>query len=309
MGFRFDVQDRKGRRKGAPKKASGLGMVIVFIALAVSIVLGWRIPLVAPLRAYMPFIPESWYYPFVPYLNVLPIQLAVGIVAFILIQFFIMLFWGVLFPPPPRDQYEEQALRLAQELATQRDVTRPRWITILAFLNGLVGAATIGLAIGLVFNITHPLIQGLGTTMGGSGLPPTVRIIWLVIAGFINLGTAIGMEFGAPWGWWIGLYNAVYAIILYTLNYLQIFLGIALLPTVERVQLPDEFIRILICAFGWQLVFQLILVFYFFKPNVIAYFGMGRQSKAMALVITAVIAIIVQFALVLISLFLPGLGG
>ncbi len=107
MGFRFDAQDRKAGRKGGPKKASGLGMIIVFIVLTISIVLGWRVPLIVPFRAYLPAIPESWYYPFVPNLNVLPIQLVVGAVVFILLQFIVVLFSGILFPLEPEDKYDK----------------------------------------------------------------------------------------------------------------------------------------------------------------------------------------------------------
>jgi len=61
---------------------------------------GWWLPLNVPLRNYVP-IPTtgSTYLAMVP---LLPIQLAVGVIVFILLQFVVVLISGILFPLPPR---------------------------------------------------------------------------------------------------------------------------------------------------------------------------------------------------------------
>ena len=112
MGFRFESQDRKGKT-GGPKKASGFGMLMIFVVLAISIVLGWWLPLNVPLRNYVP-IPDNWYVPIWPMVPLLPIQLAVGVIVFILLQFVVVLISGILFPLPPEELYDKDGLYLGK---------------------------------------------------------------------------------------------------------------------------------------------------------------------------------------------------
>jgi hypothetical protein len=99
MGFRYDTSQR--RNKNAPKPASGIGMILVFIVLGISIWLGWWLPLHVPLRNYVP-IPNNW--------SILTIQIMTGVVTFILLQFLVVLIQGVIAPPPPKDEYDEDGL-------------------------------------------------------------------------------------------------------------------------------------------------------------------------------------------------------
>ena len=114
MGFRFDSADRKGK-KGAPRKASGFGMLMIFVVLGVSIVLGWW-SVNIPLRTYVP-IPDRWYAPIlpnVPGVSVRPIQLAIGVISFILLQFIVVLISGILFPLPPEEKYDKDGLYIGK---------------------------------------------------------------------------------------------------------------------------------------------------------------------------------------------------
>ena len=111
MGFRADTSDKK-ERKGGPRKASGFGMLMIFVVMAVSIVLGWLAPQL-PLRNYIP-IPDNWYYPLYSVVRVLPIQLAVGLVAFILLQFLVVLLSGFLFPLPPEEVFDKDGFYLGK---------------------------------------------------------------------------------------------------------------------------------------------------------------------------------------------------
>ena len=107
MGFRGDAQ--RQRRKTAPKKASGLQMILILIAMAASVFLGYWAPTHLPFRGYLP-IPNSWYAPIVRGAPVYPMQIIVGVVAFILMQFVIVLISGLLFPLAPEETYDKDGL-------------------------------------------------------------------------------------------------------------------------------------------------------------------------------------------------------
>jgi len=97
MGFRYD-STKKGKAKSAPQKANGFQMLLIFIAIGVSIGFGWWLPPNFDVRAYLP-IPYNW-----PNWT---ISILAGVAAFILLQFFIVLISGFLFPLPLREQLDE----------------------------------------------------------------------------------------------------------------------------------------------------------------------------------------------------------
>lgn len=97
MGFRYD-SSKKGKAKGAPQKANGFQMIMIFVALGVSAWFGWWLPDHFEVRQYVP-IPWNW-----PNWT---ISIMAGLAAFILLQFFIVLISGLLFPLPPREQFDE----------------------------------------------------------------------------------------------------------------------------------------------------------------------------------------------------------
>jgi hypothetical protein len=107
MGFKFESSKRQ--RKNAPQKANPFQMLLIFIALGVSVWLGAWLPVNVPLRDYAP-IPASWYARLLPSIPILPIQIIIGVVAFILLQFIVVLISGILFPLPPQDEYDEDGM-------------------------------------------------------------------------------------------------------------------------------------------------------------------------------------------------------
>ena len=107
MGFRGEAQ--RQRRKTGPQKANGLQMILILIAMAVSVFLGYWAPANLPFRSYVP-IPDSWYAPIVRGVPVYPMQIVVGVVAFILLQFVIVLISGLLFPLQPEEMYDKDGL-------------------------------------------------------------------------------------------------------------------------------------------------------------------------------------------------------
>lgn len=103
MGFK--IESGKKRDKNAPQRASGIGMILIFIALGISVALGWYIPLNYPVRDYLPFT-ATW--------SLLALQLATGVTAFILLQFIIVLIQGILLPPQPEDLYDKDGLYIGK---------------------------------------------------------------------------------------------------------------------------------------------------------------------------------------------------
>jgi hypothetical protein len=103
MGFR--IESGKKRDKNTPQRASGLGMILIFIALGISVALGWYIPLNYPVRDYLPFT-AAW--------SLLTLQFAVGVTAFILLQFIIVLIQGILAPPQSEDLYDKDGLYIGK---------------------------------------------------------------------------------------------------------------------------------------------------------------------------------------------------
>jgi hypothetical protein len=105
MGFKYESNKKKN--KNAPRKASGVGMILIFICIAAAVVIGWWAPLNIPFRAYLP-IPDNWYAPLIRGVEILPIQLVAGLAAFILLQFVVVLLGGIISPPQPEDLYDEK---------------------------------------------------------------------------------------------------------------------------------------------------------------------------------------------------------
>ncbi len=84
-------------------------MILIMIAMAVSVFLGYWAPTALPFRGYLP-IPTGWYAPIVRGVPVYPMQIIVGVTAFILLQFFIVLISGLLFPLEPEEMYDKDGL-------------------------------------------------------------------------------------------------------------------------------------------------------------------------------------------------------
>ena len=105
MGFKYETS--KKRNKNAPQKASGIGMSLILVVMGISVLLGWWLPIHVPLQQYVP-IPNNWYTPILPNPEIRIIQIVVGLVAFILLQFLVVLISGFLFPLPPQDEVDEE---------------------------------------------------------------------------------------------------------------------------------------------------------------------------------------------------------
>lgn len=104
MGFGY--KSRENARKDAPKKTSFFGMISIMVIIAVSVVAGYLIPQYLDVRDYLPFL-WSW--------NPLAISFVEGLAVFIALQFFYVLIAGILFPLPPKDQYDQDGMYIRKK--------------------------------------------------------------------------------------------------------------------------------------------------------------------------------------------------
>jgi len=103
MGFKFDSTKRGD--KNAPKKASGIGMILIFVTAGIAIFLGGWVPQNYSIRDVLPFT-ATW--------STLTLQIVTGLVAFILLQFVVVLISGILFPLQPEESYDKDGLYIGK---------------------------------------------------------------------------------------------------------------------------------------------------------------------------------------------------
>jgi len=274
MGFKYDTSGR--RNKNAPRRTSGFGMIAVFIILGISIALGAWLPTAVRLRESVPFL-AKW--------NLLAVQIVTGVIAFVILQFTVVLVIGVIIPPRPKDEYEADAQKAMSQYVESRMGKRPLGVTLLGVLYtvlGLLGAA--GCAALLVFP-TMPALQMARAVLAQLGFASTVMIIWVGVLSLLYLAAGLGLWSADPWGWWMGGLLTAYG----ALESGSVLLGAAGLmqqPAMQAVGVP------LVIRYGAQTFLALLIFLYYFKRNVIEYVGLRRQSKLAALAILIPAAVI-----------------
>ena len=273
MGFKYDTNVR--RDKNAPRRTGGFGMIAVFIILGISIALGAWLPTIVPLRQSVPFL-ANW--------NLLALQIVTGVVAFIILQFVLVLVMGAITPPRPKDEYEMDARKAMSQYVESQMGKRPLGVTLLGILYvvlGLLGAA--GCAALLVFPIA-PAVQTVGALFAQLGLSSRLLLIWGGVLSLLYLVAGIGLWSADPWGWWLGGLLVAYSALQ---SGAALIWAMGLQPAGERVVATPLVIR-----YGAQTLGAVLVFLYCFKRNVIEYVGLRRQSKPAALAILIPAAVI-----------------
>jgi hypothetical protein len=274
MGFKYDTTGR--RNKNAPKGASGFGMIAVFIVLGISIALGAWLPTAVSLRDRVPFL-ANW--------NLLAVQILTGVIAFIILQFIVVLVMGAIIPPRSKDEYEEDAKKAMSQYVESQMGKRPVGVTLLGVLYtvlGLLGAA--GCAALLVFP-TMPALQMVRAVLAQLGFASTVMLIWVGVLSLLYLAAGLGLWSADPWGWWMGGLLTAYSA-LESGSVLVGAVGLMQQPAMRAVGAP------LIIRYGAQTFLAVLVFLYYFKRNVIVYVGLRRQSRLAALAILIPAAVI-----------------
>ncbi|RLE72819.1 MAG: hypothetical protein DRJ37_01965 [Thermoprotei archaeon] len=159
---------------------------------------------------------------------------------------------------------------------------RPLGVTILAILSGISGIFSILAAIGFGALMGLGMMAMLREAIREYGrvLPIAIPIgtIVLIIAailfimGLIDLAIAWGLWTGKGWAWWLVIIFTGLGILMQLGN-----LGLTLLGTVALLSypraLPGTIFSIVIILVG--LGINVLIIWYFFRPHVKAYFGMG----------------------------------
>lgn len=97
----------------------------------------------------------------------------------------------------------------------------------------------------------------------------------------IAFASGIGMWLGTRWGWWCATFYYVYSIARYG-NALLLVDGFAEALEDDSRELESYYFK-----FGALIVFHFLLLLYFFKPNVVEYFGVSdiHKGKAVGLLV------------------------
>lgn len=149
---------------------------------------------------------------------------------------------------------------------------RPLGISILAILN-FVG----GILIGAMQLSVLTRLGDLQESLRVVGLSPILVVIGATFLAALGVAAGVGMWLGRTWGWWLGAFYNVYGIARNT----------SALITVAR--LADELDGgargpgFYLVRHGGRIVIHALILLYFFKGNVLHYFGLDGLPKWKAL--------------------------
>jgi len=143
---------------------------------------------------------------------------------------------------------------------------RPVGISILAVLHAIGG---VGL---LVLQVVFFLVPPVSESASSVGISPAVLAIGFMLLAGLGLSSGIGMWLGTRWGWWCGALYYVYSV---ARNF-NAFLLVADLAEGPRSR---EYYS---AKFGGRVIVNFLIFLYFFKSNVLAYFGMTGFGKLKA---------------------------
>ena len=162
--------------------------------------------------------------------------------------------------------------------------SRPLGVSLLAALYFLGSVFLLGIAVlgaGSMASATEEL--------GVSGLQLAIGIGFL---GALGIAAGVGMWMGKRWGWWLGAFYLFYSIAR-NANAL-----LTLPALVEQIGPPEGGVAKYQFRYGGRIVFAALFLLYFFKANVVAWFGVDTMPawKRVALLTGATIGIAALFA-------------
>ncbi len=159
---------------------------------------------------------------------------------------------------------------------------RPVGVSILAVLHLVGGVLLLGAQVLLLQNLDH-VSQGINVV----GIPPILLVVGVMLLAGIALASGIGMWLGTRWGWWCATFYYVHSIarnanaLLMLSNFADELAGGSRGPGYYYAK------------FGGRVIMHFLLLMYFFKSNVLQYFGMDEvhKEKAVGKLITVTAAI------------------
>jgi len=151
---------------------------------------------------------------------------------------------------------------------------RPVGIAVLAVLH--FGG---GILLGAMQLFMLPKLDEFEEPLRSAGLSPLLLLIGITFLALLGIAAAIGMWFGRKWGWWLATFYYVYAM---ARNIWALVLIARLHDDLGNGgRGPEDYY---FKHLGRIVVHALILV-YFFRANVLSYFGLERLSKWTAMTV------------------------
>ncbi|WP_182870173.1 hypothetical protein [Stieleria mannarensis] len=108
------------------------------------------------------------------------------------------------------------------------------------------------------------------------GIPFALLVIGMMFLSILTIASGVGMWMGTKWGWWLASFYYVYSIFR---NGSALFTVVTMADQLEGSARGPEYYM---TKHGVRIVIHCLLVFYFFKPNVLEFFDMASVNKARA---------------------------
>jgi len=169
--------------------------------------------------------------------------------------------------------------------------TRPVGVSILAVLHLIGGVLLFGAQFLLFANL-----QAMDESLRSIGIPPALLVIGVMFLAILTIASGVGMWMGTRWGWWLAAFYYVYSIFR---NGFALLTIVAMADQLEGGTRGPEYYMI---KHGGRVVVHLLLFLYFFKGNVLEFFGIEMLSKLKAISILVGICIAILAATSAISL-------
>jgi hypothetical protein len=170
---------------------------------------------------------------------------------------------------------------------------RPLGISILSVLSILGGVAMTLKLIGATFfwDSAGPNIKKAAES---AGAPLLVLIGSVVTLAALAIEAGVGMWLGRAWGWWLGSFWHLLAIVR---NANAFYMAMALaysMPPAEAAAIPGGVQKYFV-RFGLRIGVSVLIYIYFFGANVREYFGLANAKlwRAVAMQIAICLALVV----------------
>lgn len=161
---------------------------------------------------------------------------------------------------------------------------RPTGISILAILLIVGGIVAFGAQFLLFANL-----EALEESLRSVGIPPVLVVIGAMFLTILSLASGVGMWMATKWGWWLASFYYVYSIFRNGSALLMVF---TMADQLEGGSRGPEYYVI---KHGGRILIQFFLLLYFFRGNVLEYFGLEtlNKGKAVGILVGVCVAITV----------------
>ena len=149
---------------------------------------------------------------------------------------------------------------------------RPVGISILAVLHVIGGIGLFGVQFLMFANL-----QTMEETLRTIGIPPILLIVGVMFLAILAIASGVGMWLGKAWGWWLGSFYYVYSIFRNVSALLMVF---AMADQFDGGSRGPEFY---VFKHSFRIVIHFLLFLYFFKSNVLGFFGLSSLNKGQAI--------------------------